>query len=216
MVQLGRRKSVGDLVSNHELPQHGQPPGWHYVIDSGFRSFAGDIGGVSDRTNLNNDVTKTQSMTPCQLCGVALEGAVLSQTTGLTPSATTTTVIDSANSAGSKIYKGTSTNWNTGANISAALVTAGYSSGDMNDIYNYYLQWGYTAMLADDPTVTLGAWTGWADWLYPSSGAFGLINGSYKGTGGQPGPAKQPPEEDPGKGKNKNQPTKNEPIPLCL
>lgn len=212
----GQASRVGDLVNRimncHSMVNH--QVGIMSFDSGGSGAFAGDIGGVSgSSTNLNNDVTKTPiNDTVSAMHGVALEGAVLSQTTGLTPSATTTTVIDSANSAGSKIYKGTSTNWNTGANISAALVTAGYSSGDMNDIYNYYLQWGYTAMLADDPTVTLGAWTGWADWLYPSSGAFGLINGSYKGTGGQPGPAKQPPEEDPGKGKNKNQPTKNEPI----
>ncbi|MFA7340620.1 MAG: RHS repeat-associated core domain-containing protein [Candidatus Obscuribacterales bacterium] len=184
---------VGDLVNRltncHSMLNH--QVGIVSFNNGGAGAYATDFGGMSgSSTNLNNDVTKTPiNDTVSAMHGVALEAAVLAQTTGTSPGISTTTVVDTASAAGNKIYKGTSANWNTGSNISAALVTAGYSSTDMTNIYNWYLQYGWNVVLADDPTVTLGAWTGWGDWLYPSSGGFGLINGTYKGGGGQPGSA---------------------------
>ncbi|MBS2009752.1 MAG: hypothetical protein JST01_22040 [Cyanobacteria bacterium SZAS TMP-1] len=91
-----------------------------------------------------------------------------------------------------KVYKGTSSNWNTGANIQAALVANGYNSTDMSNIYSNYLSGGgNSVLLGDTPGLPLGSWTGWGDWIFPTysnnGGAYGLINNSAKGGGGQPG-----------------------------
>jgi RHS repeat-associated protein len=197
---------VGRIMNCHLMNNH--QVGIISFNSGGFGAFAGDIGGASgSSTNLNNDVTKTPiNDTVCAMHGVALEAAVAAQTTGLTPGVSTTTVIDVANTAGDRIYKGTSSNWTVGSNISAALVANGYSVGDMNNIGGY-LGVGYTALLGDQPVRTLGAWSGWADWLFPNSGGFGLINGTFKGKVSQPGgeiekkppktPETTPPTEDP-------------------
>jgi RHS repeat-associated protein len=86
-----------------------------------------------------------------------------------------------------KIYKGTSTNWNSGANISAALVANGYNSTDMSNIYSSYLSGGNNSVvLADQPSLLVNnSFTGWGDWIFPTysnnGGAFGLINNVAKG-----------------------------------
>jgi RHS repeat-associated protein len=86
-----------------------------------------------------------------------------------------------------KIYKGTSTNWNSGANISATLVANGYNSTDMSNIYSGYLSGGNnSAVIADHPNLQVNnAFTGWGDWIFPTysnnGGAFGLINNVAKG-----------------------------------
>lgn len=154
-------------------------------------AFATDIGGVAaGSTNLNNDMTQVPINDEVNaMHGVALEAVTLAQVTGLTPGLSTTTVLDAVNTAGDKIYKGTSANWNTGANVAAALNANGFSTTDTNNIYNWYLQYGWAVVMGERPSRTLGSWSGWADWLYPGSGAFGLLNGSYKGGGAQPGPA---------------------------
>ncbi|NJL71090.1 MAG: hypothetical protein HC888_05460, partial [Candidatus Competibacteraceae bacterium] len=72
---------------------------------------------------------------------------------------------------GRKIYKGTTSNWNTGSNIQSTLVANGYSSTDMTDLYNWYIQWGNDLVIGENPAETIGAWTGWAYWVYPTSGA---------------------------------------------
>jgi len=142
-----------------------------------------DIGGVSgSSSNLNNDVTQTPiNDTVVAMHGVALEAATLAQMTGTGPGVSTTTVIDRANTAGHRIYKGKSSNWNTGTNVQATLVANGYNATDMTNIYNSYIQWGYDVLIGAQPTETIGSWTGWGYWAFPSSGAFGLINGAVKG-----------------------------------
>lgn len=106
-----------------------------------------------------------------------------------------------------KIYKGTSSNWNTGANIQSTLVSNGFDSTDMSNIYNWYIQWGNTVVIQDQPNQMLGEFAGWSYWAYPDAGAFGITNGGKKGTG-QPGTGKTPPKTEPGK----TPPTKNDPI----
>lgn len=86
-----------------------------------------------------------------------------------------------------KIYKGTSTNWNTGANVSAALVANGYNAGDMSFLYTNYLQSGINSVvLPDRPGLMLNnAFTGTGNWVFPdynnNGGAIGLINNTVKG-----------------------------------
>ena len=157
--------------------------------NDGEDAIGGDLGGVSgSSSNLANDVTQTPiNDTMLAMHGVALEAAVPAQVTGLTPGISTTTVIDQAVQDGNKIYKGTGANWYTGSNVRNTLVGNGFSSTDMDDLYNWYIQWGDTILIHDSPTKVLGDWQGWGYWAYPPAGAFGIINGGIKGGNGQKG-----------------------------
>lgn len=155
-----------------------------------------DIGGVTgSSTNLHNDMTQVPiNDTVISMHGVALEAATLAQVTGNGPGVSATTVLDKASVAGHKLYKGNSANWNTGSNVQASLVANGYSSTDMTNLYNWYVQYGNDLVIGDNPAETIGSWTGWAYWVYPSAGAFGIINGAFKGGKDEGDPKKK--EED--------------------
>jgi RHS repeat-associated protein len=148
-----------------------------------------DLGGVSgSSTNLDNDTTKTPiNDTVLAMHGVALEAAVPAQVTGLTPGVSTTSVIDKAVQLGDRIYKGTSSNWNTGSNVRNTLVANGFNGTDMDNLYNWYIQFGNTVLIHNQPSRTLGSWQGWGYWAYPTAGAYGIINGGIKGGSGQQG-----------------------------
>jgi RHS repeat-associated protein len=153
--------------------------------------FGTDLGGVvGSSTYLPDDSTfaaKTAiNDTVLAMHGVALEAAVLSQMIGSGTGASTTTVIDAANTAGNKIYKGTSANWTAGINVSGTLVANGYNATDMSNINSSYIGAGDSVVIADHPNETIGGWQGWGYWAYPTAGAFGIINGGLKG-GKQPG-----------------------------
>lgn len=160
----------------------------HQVGVIGFNSNAsgaltGDLGGVSgSTTNLANDTTQTPiNDAVLAMHGVALEAAVGAQETKLTPGVSTTSVIDKAVQLGDRIYKGTSSNWNTGSNVKNTLVANGFNSTDMDNLYNWYIQYGDTILIHDQPSRTLGTWSGWGYWAYPVAGAYGIINGGGKG-----------------------------------
>jgi len=209
----GQASKVGDLVNritkcksvlSHQV-------GVVYYDPTATPTYCGiDAGGVSgSSSNLNNDVTQTPiNDTVMSMHGVALEAATLAQMTGSGPGISTTTVVDRANTAGHRIYKGTSANWNTGSNVQATLVANGYSSTDMTDLYNAYIQWGYNLLIGDQPTETIGSWTGWGYWAFPNAGAFGIINGAFKG-GKNEGDPKKKEQKD-----KKGGTTSKEPIAL--
>jgi hypothetical protein len=159
-----------------------------------------DLGGVSGSSDyLPNDGTYAAKTaindTVLAMHGVALESAVLGQIVGTGTGACTTTVIDAANTAGNKIYKGTSTNW-TGT-VAPALTANGFASADLTNIQTSYINAGDSVVIEDHPTQTIGSWQGWGYWAYPTAGAIGIINGGLKG-GENPGKPNQPPETPPG------------------
>jgi len=170
-----------------------------------------DLGGVSgSSTNLDNDVTKTPiNDTVLAMHGVALEGATGMQLVGSGTSACTTTVIDQANTDGDMIYKGTSSNWNTGTDVSSILDGNGYDTGDLDNIYNWYIQWGNDVVISENPGQAIDGWTGWGYWVYPSAGAIGIINGALKGKlkGGKENGGKND-------GKSKNGSEKKDPVDM--
>lgn len=171
----------------------------------GDNAIAGDLGGVSgSSTSLANDTTQTPiNDTVLAMHGVALEAAVAAQITGLTPGVSTTSVIDKAVQDGNKIYKGTQANWNTGSNVRNTLVANGFNGTDMDNLYNWYIQWGDHVLIHELPNRTLGSWQGWGYWDYPAAGAYGIINGGIKGKKGQPGdPNKKPPQDKDDKDKD--------------
>jgi RHS repeat-associated protein len=105
-----------------------------------------------------------------------------------------------------KVYKGTSSSWNTGANIQSILVANGYNATEMSNLYSSYLASGnYSVLLGESPNVKLGSWTGEGEWIFPTysnnGGATGLINNVTKGGDGQDGDGKD-------KDKNKDDPNK--------
>lgn len=165
--------------------------------NTGFGLVGADIGGVTgSSTNADNDMTQVPSNDAViAMHGVALEAATLAQVTGTGPGVSATTVLDKANQAGHKLYKGTTSNWNTGSSIQTALVTAGYSSTDMSNLYNWYIQYGNSVVIGGSPAESIGSWTGWAYWVYPNAGAFGIINGAFKGGTNEGDPKKKQDEE---------------------
>ncbi len=82
-----------------------------------------------------------------------------------------------------KIYLGSSANWNTGINVQNTLVANGYNSGDMTDLFNNWVNWGYKLLIPDHPNQVVDGFIGWGYYAYPSSnaGAYGIINGGAKG-----------------------------------
>lgn len=86
-----------------------------------------------------------------------------------------------------KIYKGTNSNWNTGANISANLVANGFDSTEMANIYSWDLASGVNSVLMPDrPALAMtNVFTGWGHWILPTyannGGGYGLINNVGKG-----------------------------------
>jgi len=86
-----------------------------------------------------------------------------------------------------KIYKGTNSNWNTGANISANLVANGFDSTEMANIYTWELASGVNSVLMPDrPALAMtNVFTGWGHWILPTyannGGGYGLINNVSKG-----------------------------------
>lgn len=97
-----------------------------------------------------------------------------------------------------KIYKGTSSNWNTGTNVQNILVANGYNSGDMTDLYNWYISGGWSILLGNYPSVDILNWSGWGYWAYPTAGAYGIINGAFKGSDkdGEPDKLNKQDEDD--------------------
>jgi RHS repeat-associated protein len=96
-----------------------------------------------------------------------------------------------------KLYKGTSANWNAGTTIRNNLLANGYVAGDLTGIDTDITN-GFTVLIPDRKNQKLGVWTGWGFWDFTPNGfyaapagAFGIINGVYKGGGGQDGDPEQ-------------------------
>jgi len=92
-----------------------------------------------------------------------------------------------------KLYKGSSANWNAGTTIRNNLLANGFVAGDLTGIDTDITN-GYTVVIPERKNQKLGVWTGWGYWDFvpngfyaAPAGGFGIINGVYKGTGGQTG-----------------------------
>lgn len=172
-----------------------------------------DLGGVSgSSTNLDNDVTKTPiNDTTLAMHGVALEAAMCVQMNGKAPGICTSSVLDKANADGDRLYKGTTANWNVGTDIQNELTLNGYNLSDLQDVYNWYIQWGDSVVIGAQPVKTMGIFSGWSYWAFPVAGAYGITNATGKYGGGQDGRPGTPPTTPPGP---TGQPTSSEPIGL--
>jgi RHS repeat-associated protein len=116
--------------------------------------------------------------------GYALEQLAIQQVTGVN-GASATRILHTANSLGTKIYKGTQANWS--GTVVPAL--SGYNSTDLSNIYTYYLSYGYDVFLPQTASQTMDSVTGYG-WslVTPNGAAFGIIETLKGGTGTQPTP----------------------------
>jgi RHS repeat-associated protein len=140
--------------------------------------------------------------------GYALEQLAIQQVTGV-KAASATRILDTANTAGTKIYKGTQANWS--GTVEPAL--SGYNSTDLSNIYTYYLSYGYDVWLPQTATQTMDSVTGYGWALVSSSGAaFGIIETLKGGSGTQPTPPWDPTVPPP----NPNGPPFGDPVDYQL
>ncbi len=122
--------------------------------------------------------------------GYALEMLAIQQLTGQN-AISTTRDLDLANTAGTKIWKGTPANWTS----TVRPVVTGYSSNDLSNI-DFFTGFGWDVLLPQSAGQTFaGHWTITGYALFdPNGAAIGVIEDSYAGGNGTgSGPGAQPP-----------------------
>jgi RHS repeat-associated protein len=195
---IGGTATAGDVLTltAHDSSLGGGQESVIYTVGSG-NTLSDVADGLAAAINTNTNLSSagiTATSTGAQVALYTQSGQETSYSSSTSGGATETISLSY-----DKIYRGTSTNWNTGTNVESILVGNGYDSGQMSDLYNFWIQWGNIAVLGDHPDQVLGAWTGWGDWVYPPAGAYGFILGGIKGGGGQPGDINDgPPDSNPG------------------
>jgi RHS repeat-associated protein len=137
-----------------------------------------DIGAVTWGTSaLDNNYNQQQANdTALAMHGVALESHIVREYQTVL-GVSTTPIIDAANTAGQKIYDAKTSNWS--GTVKPALTN--YSTGDKNDIENWYINSGWRVGLPEDGQNTVVDWTGLGYYAIPSWGTFGIIGGGLKG-----------------------------------
>jgi RHS repeat-associated protein len=171
-----------------------------YVSPDGVAGF--DISSTRfATTSLDGNATSYNTFaTAIATYGYALEMLAIQQTSK--PGAVAANrILELANTAGARIYKGTQANWNS---VVVPALT-GYNSTDLNNILTGYLNNGWNCLIPQSTGQSLGSYLngyGWA--LITNGGALGNIgpDGTKGGTGGTPGiptPEKDP-EKDPCEG----------------
>ncbi|MGE0265473.1 MAG: DUF6531 domain-containing protein [Candidatus Obscuribacterales bacterium] len=151
-----------------------------------------------DRVKYNDDALA--------LHGVAFEAGAIQQVDQRMDGVSTTPLFDIANTAGMKIYDGKSANWSS--NVKPNLTN--YPSGDLTDIENWYINWGWRVGIPEDGALTSEDWNGYGYFaISPWQGSYGIISGALKGGGGnknKPNPEeekkKKKKEKDKDKGKD--------------
>jgi len=117
--------------------------------------------------------------------GIAFESSLQKEVVSV-GGVSSTPIIDIANSAGQKIYDGKTSNWST--DVRPYLTN--YDSDVLDDIENWYVAYGWRAVLPEDGSITKNDWTGYTYYgRSPWQGAVGIIGGGLKGGSG---------DEDPG------------------
>lgn len=140
-----------------------------------------DLGGIVWASSaLDNDWDNVNTNdTAFAKHGIAFEAGAIEQVTGST-GISATTMLDHAVSAGLKIYDANSGNWL--GTVRPALT--GYSTGDLDNIENWWVNAGWRAVVPEDGTETINSFTGFGyDAISPFYGAIGIYGGALKGGG---------------------------------
>lgn len=105
--------------------------------------------------------------------GVMMEGTSIQENTGPV-GMSTVKVIDLASQAGQKIFDGKTANWLS--NVKPNLVA--WDPAVVSDIETYYINAGWRVAMPENGVTTLGLFSGYGYWGYPTYGAFGILGGT--------------------------------------
>ena len=142
----------------------------------------GDIGApmidmglvVTASSALDNDYNRVQwNDTVGAMHGVMMEGTSIQENTGPI-GMSTVKVIDLASQAGQKIFDGKTANWLT--NVKPNLVA--WDPTVVSDVETYYINAGWRVAMPENGVTTLGLFSGYGYWGYPTYGAFGILGGT--------------------------------------
>ncbi len=166
-------------------------------------NLSGGLGGGADLNSTPNPLAISAGLNG-GMHGYALEMLAVQQLlSGGNLAVSTTRDLDLANTAGTKIWKGTPSTWTS--TVRPALT--GYSGSDLSNI-DFNVSSGSNVLLAQNAGQTFdGHWTLTGYTLFGSNSAIGVILGAYAGVDGK-GPTtggKIPPRTG-------TDPTKNDPI----
>lgn len=165
-------------------------------------------------TGLANAINGDTSLSAIGVTALAVGTTVLMSSTSANQTSYTVSVTGTLTLAVAfeKLYKGSSANWNAGTTIRNNLLANGYVAGDLTGIDTDITN-GYTVVIPDRKNQKLGVWTGWGYWDFTPNGfyaapagVFGIINGVYKGSGGQNGDPNKKNDKDNKDGDKKKDP----------
>jgi RHS repeat-associated protein len=138
-----------------------------------------DLGGIvwsSGALDNNYDNVNTND-TALAMHGIAFEAGTIEQICGI-GGISTTTILDKAVQDGLKIYHGRSDNWT--ASVRPNLTN--YSSYALDDIENWYLNWGWKVAIPEDGEIAVQDFRGFGYYaISPWQGAIGIFSGYLKG-----------------------------------
>jgi RHS repeat-associated protein len=146
---------------------------------------------------------------PFGLMTNSLERGCLQQVTGNIPSLNTGEVLRIANNAGTTIYQGTSANWS--ATVEPVLTANGYTSAQISDMYDNWVNNGFEIEVPAVPETTVGTFVGYGYYTWPT-GNNGGPGGQLDYASGGAGGVNQTPGQMNGNGSNNQQnPTNTQP-----
>lgn len=144
-----------------------------------------DLGGISWSTSaLDNDYTKQQRTDQAiSLRGIGFESCAISQIPNV-DGVSSTSVIDTANQGGQKLYLADSTNWTT--TVRPNLI--GYTTQVLDDLTTWYINAGWKLLIHENGSTQRHSYHGYGIYaISPYGGVVGLINGYLQGgTGSDP------------------------------
>ncbi len=143
-----------------------------------------DLGGIMWSTGaLDNNYDNANTMdTALAMQGIAFEAGAIEQVCGI-DGVSTTSILDKAIADGLKIYEGRPDNWST--DVRPNLTN--YSSGTLDDIENWYLNWDWRVAIPEDAEVEIDEFLGWGYYACPPSpywGMIGILSGFLQGAAG--------------------------------
>jgi len=138
-----------------------------------------DLGGIvwsSGALDNNYDNVNTND-TALAMHGIAFEAGTIEQICGV-GGISTTTILDKAVQDGLRIYHGRSDNWS--ASVRPNLTN--YSTQALDDIENWYLNWGWEVAIPKDGELAIQDFRGFGYYaISPWQGAIGIFSGYLKG-----------------------------------
>ncbi len=170
-----------------------------------------DLGGIVWASSaLDNDWNNVDSNdTALAMHGIAFEGSFSCDIYNDGGGYNSTLSIDTAVSSGLKIYDAGSGNWSGTVRPSVT----NYTTGQLDDIENWWINYGWRVALPEDGQQTVDDFTGFGYYaISPWYGAVGIITGTLKGR--WPRTWLVPPEKEPPKTPPKDPPKDGDPVDL--